>query len=219
MKNLYTSVTLARHPIMGDDFFHSFDAGNLAPVHETTEGARLLELLTSVHGICAVVGAISAAPTKPPMPAVEGIIRDQLGVDVLRRHDIKQLTGRALRQIIEYLGRQMGRARHSDHGHFPIHEGLDLLVSRVPAAREEASGSRVTRRLRSIFMSSIGTLPKVAKLLTIGGNMHWTIDRLQALSLKQRETFFHNARQQSSPEASEIVRLLVENDLLVREGG
>jgi hypothetical protein len=104
MKNLYNPTTLARHPAVGDDFFRSFDAGNLAPTYDTREGARLLELLTSVHGVCAVLGAVSAAPTKPPMPAIEGMIRDQLGGDILRRHDIKQLTGRALKQIIEYLG-------------------------------------------------------------------------------------------------------------------
>ncbi|WP_162888173.1 hypothetical protein [Sphingomonas mesophila] len=49
--------------------------------------------------------------------------------------------------------------------------------------------------------------------------MHWTIERLQALSSKQRETLFDNARQQNSPDAAQIVRLLLENDLLVREGG
>ncbi|WP_162888172.1 hypothetical protein [Sphingomonas mesophila] len=104
MKNIYNPVTLERHPVIGDDFYRAFDAGNLAPVYDSPEGARLLELLTSVHGICALVGAVSAAPTKPPMPAVEGMIRDQLGADVLCRHDMKQLTGRALRQIVEYLG-------------------------------------------------------------------------------------------------------------------
>jgi hypothetical protein len=49
--------------------------------------------------------------------------------------------------------------------------------------------------------------------------MQWTTERLKSLSLKQRETLFDNARQQNSPEAEEIIRLVVDNDLLVREGG
>lgn len=49
--------------------------------------------------------------------------------------------------------------------------------------------------------------------------MPWTIERLKALSLKQRETLFDNARQQNSAEAQEIITLLVDNDLLIREGG
>ncbi|MCL6684102.1 hypothetical protein [Sphingomonas alba] len=49
--------------------------------------------------------------------------------------------------------------------------------------------------------------------------MPWTIERLKSLSLKQRETLFDNARQQDGPDAAEIMKLLVDHDLLVREGG
>lgn len=49
--------------------------------------------------------------------------------------------------------------------------------------------------------------------------MQWTVERLRNLSLKEREAVFDNARRLGGTEAEEIVRLLVENDLLVREGG
>ena len=49
--------------------------------------------------------------------------------------------------------------------------------------------------------------------------MQWTLDKLRALSLKQREVLFDNARAQGGPDAEQVIGLLVEHDLLVREGG
>jgi len=49
--------------------------------------------------------------------------------------------------------------------------------------------------------------------------MRWTLDRLQNLNLREREALFDNARTHPGPEADEIIRLLVDHDLLVREGG
>lgn len=48
--------------------------------------------------------------------------------------------------------------------------------------------------------------------------MHWTVEKLRALSLKQRDNLFENARAQNTDEARAIVEMLVENDLLVRAG-
>lgn len=47
----------------------------------------------------------------------------------------------------------------------------------------------------------------------------WTLEKLQSLSLKQREALFDNARAKDTPEAQEIISLMVEHDLLVGEGG
>ena len=49
--------------------------------------------------------------------------------------------------------------------------------------------------------------------------MEWTLDRLRALPLNKREALFDNARAKDTPEARAIIALLVDNDLLVREGG
>jgi hypothetical protein len=49
--------------------------------------------------------------------------------------------------------------------------------------------------------------------------MQWTVEKLRALSLKQRETLFENARSQNSADAKHVIDLLVQNDLLTREGG
>lgn len=49
--------------------------------------------------------------------------------------------------------------------------------------------------------------------------MEWTLEKLQALPLNKREALFDNARSLDTPEAREVISLLVDNDLLVREGG
>lgn len=49
--------------------------------------------------------------------------------------------------------------------------------------------------------------------------MHWTVEKLRALSLKQRDNLFDNARAQDTDEARAIIDMLVENDLLARAGG
>jgi hypothetical protein len=49
--------------------------------------------------------------------------------------------------------------------------------------------------------------------------MRWTLEKLQLLTLKQREALFDNARSKDTPEAREVIAMLVDNDLLVREGG
>jgi hypothetical protein len=47
----------------------------------------------------------------------------------------------------------------------------------------------------------------------------WTLEKLRSLMLKQREALFDNARAQESTEARSVIALLIDNDLLVREGG
>src|SRR5689334_243013 len=49
--------------------------------------------------------------------------------------------------------------------------------------------------------------------------MRWTVERLSNLGLREREALFDNARRLGGRDAEEIIRLLVDNDLLVREGG
>jgi hypothetical protein len=49
--------------------------------------------------------------------------------------------------------------------------------------------------------------------------VQWTLDRLRALTLKQREALFANARGRVDHEAENVIRLLVDHDLLVRSGG
>lgn len=49
--------------------------------------------------------------------------------------------------------------------------------------------------------------------------MEWTKERIEALSPERRETLFDNARHKGTPEAQQIIDLMLEHDLLVRAGG
>lgn len=49
--------------------------------------------------------------------------------------------------------------------------------------------------------------------------MAWTVEQIKALSPEKRENLFDNARAKGTPEAQQIIDLMVEHDLLVRSGG
>ncbi|GGA51519.1 hypothetical protein [Sphingomonas psychrolutea] len=49
--------------------------------------------------------------------------------------------------------------------------------------------------------------------------MEWTREKIEALPAAKRETLFDNARAKNTPEGQQIIALMVEHDLLVREGG
>jgi hypothetical protein len=49
--------------------------------------------------------------------------------------------------------------------------------------------------------------------------MEWTKEKIEALSPEKRESLFDNARAKETPEARQIIDLMVEHDLLVRAGG
>lgn len=49
--------------------------------------------------------------------------------------------------------------------------------------------------------------------------MGWTKERIEALPPAKREALFDNARSKGTPEAQQIIDLMLEHDLLVRAGG
>lgn len=49
--------------------------------------------------------------------------------------------------------------------------------------------------------------------------MEWTKEKIEALSPEKREALFDNARAKGTPEAEQIIDIIVEHDLLVRAGG
>lgn len=47
----------------------------------------------------------------------------------------------------------------------------------------------------------------------------YSLEQLTAMPLEKRQILFENARRKATPEARAVVKLLVENDLLVGQGG
>lgn len=97
---MFDDIALSRDPRFVE---FEFDASNLRPAYETDQGRKLLDLLLSRYAVSALTGAICAAPSKPPVPAVQSILSDQIGEPAFE-NAMKQLTGRIIRQIVEHLG-------------------------------------------------------------------------------------------------------------------
>ena len=66
-------------------------------------GQRILEVMLSRDAVNAVIGAIEAAPTRPPFPALDRFLLPAIGLRAAD-DDVKILVGRILRQMIEHLG-------------------------------------------------------------------------------------------------------------------
>lgn len=97
---MFDETSLSRDPKLTQLIF---EPSNLRPVYESENGKKLFEVLASRHAVSALMGAICAAPSKPPVPAVQSLLEDQIG-DAAFENPMKQLTGRMIRQIVEELG-------------------------------------------------------------------------------------------------------------------
>jgi hypothetical protein len=80
-----------------------FDHGSFTSLAATATGQAIESILTSRAAVAALVGAISAAPSRPPQPAVEQFLADDAG-NAAFENETKKMIGRMIRQIVEHLG-------------------------------------------------------------------------------------------------------------------
>lgn len=80
-----------------------FSAGSHTPAYESSTGQLIYRFLTSRLGVGVLLGAVIAAPSRPPVIATEPFIAKLVG-DAAFTDDMKKYTGRAVRQIIEHVG-------------------------------------------------------------------------------------------------------------------
>ena len=80
-----------------------FSAGSHTPSYESPTGQVIYRFLTSRLGVGVLMGAVIAAPSRPPVIATEPFIAKLVG-DAAFTDDMKKYTGRVVRQIIEHLG-------------------------------------------------------------------------------------------------------------------
>ena len=81
----------------------AFTPSSHAPAHDSATGQKIYNLLTSRLGVAVLVGAVVAAPSRPPVIATEPFILRLAGVEAFT-DDMKKYTGRVVRFIIEQLG-------------------------------------------------------------------------------------------------------------------
>ena len=81
----------------------TFDHGSFTSLAATAAGQAIEATLVSRAAVAALVGAISAAPSRPPQPAIEQHLADEVGNEAFG-DEAKKMTGRMIRQIVEHLG-------------------------------------------------------------------------------------------------------------------
>ena len=79
------------------------DVGSFKALAESAKGRTIIEVLTSICGVNLLLGSILAAPSRPPMVAVERALAHHLEEDVFD-DDTKRFIGRLIRKIVEHLG-------------------------------------------------------------------------------------------------------------------
>mgnify|MGYP000966819867 CR=1 FL=1 len=97
---LLDSTSLQPDPNLSDLVF---SAGSHTPAYASPTGQLIYRFLTSRLGVGVLMGAVIAAPSRPPVIATEPFIAKLVG-DAAFTDDMKKYTGRVVRQIIEHLG-------------------------------------------------------------------------------------------------------------------
>ena len=97
---LLDQTSLQTDPNLSNFFFYP---GSHAPAYESPTGEAIHRFLTSRLGVGVLLGAVIAAPSRPPVIATEPFIAKLVG-EAAFTDQMKKFTGRVVRQIIEHLG-------------------------------------------------------------------------------------------------------------------
>lgn len=100
MNYIYDAIALSPDPNLNG---LNLDYGSHKGRFASAEGTKLVSLVRSRAGVLLILGAVTAAPTRPPVVALEHLLATELGA-VAFEDDMKRFTGRLVRQIIEHLG-------------------------------------------------------------------------------------------------------------------
>jgi len=79
------------------------DYGQYGSILGTALCDQIAQVVVSIEGLNRLIGAVVAAPSKTPVPALEQLLDDNVG-DQAFINDAKKLTGRLVCQVIEYVG-------------------------------------------------------------------------------------------------------------------
>lgn len=81
----------------------SFYPRSHVSAHESETGQAIYRFLTSRLGLAVLIGAVLAAPSRPPAVAAEPFLAELIGEDAFS-DAMKKYTGRLIRQIVEHFG-------------------------------------------------------------------------------------------------------------------
>jgi hypothetical protein len=98
-----TGVAEDIHPLLHDFRLNEGRLGPSAGFAETPTGCRILSIMMTTPAFSALLGALEAAPSRPPQPALDRYILPAIGMEALTR-DSRILVGRYIRQLAEHVG-------------------------------------------------------------------------------------------------------------------
>ena len=81
----------------------NFDPGSHRNAFESEVGQTIFQIAKSRAGAHSLIAVVTAAPSRPPIPALEPFIFNAVGEEGFT-DEMKKYTGRAVRKIIEELG-------------------------------------------------------------------------------------------------------------------
>ena len=79
------------------------DVGSFKALANTSKGRIIVDVLTSTVGVNLIIGSVAAAPSRPPVVAVERVLAHHIG-ETSFDDDTKRFIGRLIRKVVEHLG-------------------------------------------------------------------------------------------------------------------
>jgi len=80
-----------------------FEPGTHAPAFSQETGRKIYDLASSRFGVALLIGAVTSAPSRPPVVALEPLLLSEIGPAAFT-DEMKKLTGRIVRFVIEHIG-------------------------------------------------------------------------------------------------------------------
>ena len=99
---------MQRHPWLTNFTINYQNLGPSVSFARSATGQLVTGVILSQEAVTAIVGAIDAAPARPPQPALDRYLLPVIGLAALD-DNVKTLSGRVIRQVVEFLGGQRER--------------------------------------------------------------------------------------------------------------
>lgn len=91
------------HPLLKDFVLDEQRLGPSLGLSRRALGQNLLACVMGREAFSGLIGAIEAAPTRPPQPALDRYLLEEIGIDTAEDAS-KILVGRYVRQLVEHAG-------------------------------------------------------------------------------------------------------------------
>lgn len=104
-----SSTSFIRRSEIIDPKFEIRPSNTFAALAKTAVGQKIMRLLLSEGGVLICMGAVLAAPSRPPHAALHPFMQKHVGAEAFE-DQCKRMTGAFVRQILEHIGARFRRS-------------------------------------------------------------------------------------------------------------